>query len=134
MKYRILLLSLFLLPSAAMAETPDCWTVDGKPSGFNASGQEVADGQFLITVETQTITKENLLQVMAKVNYGNLKPNAFPSIFDQFLIFSLGAIQEDADRSALIPAVNEQLREIAAIPGVSSMACNVVSRPSRDIP
>lgn len=128
MKY--FLLFLLLSPLAARADIPDCWTVDGKAVGYNASGQEIADGQFLLTVEIPRISKEGLVQVMTKLNYGNLRPGGFPAIFEDFMVFTVEAIQEDADRGALIPAVNEQLEEIASIPGVGGMSCNAVSRPS----
>jgi hypothetical protein len=114
----------------AFAEAPDCWTVDGAEIGKNAEGIEIADGQFLLTVEISKISKDDLILIMTKVGSGNLKPGAYPNIIGDSMIFFIDTIKENADRNALKEAVSMQIEEMAAIPGVQMVGCNAISRPS----
>lgn len=129
-----LLVPLALVFTLNAQAAPDCWTVDAADTGKNRDGQEIKDGNFLITVDTVAITKENLLVVIDKVDFGNLKPESFPQLFENVLLFSTkatvaGADEEKVDRPKLIEQVGLQLDEIAAIPGVKGVECNGIGRP-----
>jgi hypothetical protein len=119
----MLFLSFLLSLSTALA-APPCWTVNGSSIGPNKEGKNIADGEFLITMEISKATKDDLISVMQKVKFGNIKPNAYPSIFEDFIIFHVESIKENTERPALIEAVNGQIDEIAAIHGVKSVECN----------
>jgi hypothetical protein len=114
---------------------PDCFTIDGKETGANKDGREIVDGAFLISVDAANISKENLLAVMDKVDFGNLKADSFPQILEDVMILSTkasvaGADDSQVDRPKLIETVNGQIDEIAAIAGVKSVDCNAVQRPA----
>ena len=124
----------FIWALSAVA-APDCWTRDGAAIGQNAEGKEIHDGNFIVTVEAPAITKENLLVVMEKINFGNLSAEEFPQIFEETLIFHTKASSgstsdQQVDRPKLIEQVGAQLDEIAGIPGVKGVDCNAIARPA----
>lgn len=125
---------LALALSLSAQAAPDCWTVDATDIGKNKNGRELKDGYFLITVDTKAISKEDLLLVIDKVDFGNLKPDSFPQLFENVLIINTRATVADADkdkvdRPKLIETVGAQLDEIAAILGVTGVDCNGIERP-----
>jgi len=127
----ILALTLSLTAQAA----PDCFTTDAADKGLNRDGREIIDGAFLISVDAKNISKENLLLVMDKVDFGNLRADAFPQLLEDVMIFSTkasvaGAEDSQVDRPKLIDTVNGQIDELAGIPGVTSVDCNAVQRPA----
>jgi hypothetical protein len=126
------ILALAAMPFAEEAQLPDCWTVDGSSIGINREGREIADGQFLVTVNVSEVTKEDLVRVMGLVNRGNLRPLNYPFVFDGIIIFSTEAVwngTEDPERLDLIEAVNRQMSEIREVPGVTGVECNGIARP-----
>jgi hypothetical protein len=130
------LVGLFTLTfSLAAHAAPDCFTVDGKETGANKDGREIVDGAFLISVDARNISKENLLLVMDKVDFGNLRADSFPQLLEDVIILSTkastaGADDSQVDRPKLIETVNGQIDEITAIAGVKSVDCNAVQRPA----
>lgn len=115
---------LFLFFSVPAYAAPPCWTIDGSPIGPNKDGVKIADGQFLLTVEVSRISKENLVLVMQKSKFGNVKPSEFPTVMDDMILFPLEAVTENTERAPLMEAVNGQIDEMLAIPGVRDVACN----------
>ena len=120
------ILFLFFLSLPALA-APPCWTTDGSEIGLNKEGTKIADGQFLITVDVNQITKENLVLVMQKVKFGNIEPSSYPTILDDTIVFHVKSISENTERLLLIEAVNAQIDELLAIPGVKEAGCNGVT-------
>lgn len=133
---KVSLFSLLALGFSLGAQAaPDCFTVDGKETGPNKDGREVVDGAFLVSVDAPNISKENLLLVLDKVDFGNLKADAFPQLLEDTIILSTkatvaGADEQQVDRPKLIEAVNAQIDEITAIQGVKGVDCNAVQRPA----
>ncbi|RZA06348.1 MAG: hypothetical protein EOP11_10620, partial [Proteobacteria bacterium] len=86
------LLSLLALTLSFTAHAaPDCWTADGNATGPNKEGREITDGGFLISVDAKNISKDDLLLVMTKVNFGNLKADSFPQFLEDVMIVSTKA-------------------------------------------
>lgn len=121
---KILLLFLFSLPALA---APPCWTTDGSEIGLNKDGLKIADGQFLVTLDVSQSTKEDLLLMMQKAKFGNIKPSAYPTILDQVIVFQLEAVRENTERLDLMKAVDGQIDEIQAIRGVTDISCNGIT-------
>lgn len=119
-----LLLLFFSLPALA---APPCWTLDGSEVGPNRDGLRIADGQFLVSLSIEEATKDDLVQMMKKAKFGNIQPSAYPTIFDDLIVFQLEAVTENTERPELIEAVNGQIDEIQSIGGVKEIGCNNVT-------
>jgi hypothetical protein len=128
-------LALFTSSSAfAAVELPNCWTTDGKNIGRNPKGEEIADGQWLINVQFDKISKQDLVRLLGKVNRDNLNQVGMPIIFDpDFMILNVEAKDASAKlpRAELKKRVAVQLRDIVALPAVPSAGCNGISHPER---
>ena len=120
-----ILVSLFL--SIAALAAPPCWTISGEATGPNIDGLNIADGQFLVSVDVNQVSKENLVLVMKKLKFGNIEPSAYPTIFDDTIVFYIESVSENTERPVLIEAVNAQIDELAAIPGVTEVGCNTIT-------
>lgn len=132
---KALLTVLALAFSVTAHAAPDCFTTDGSDKGMNKDGREILDGAFLISVDARNISKENLILVMDKVDFGNLRADSFPQLLEDVIILSTkasvaGASDGQVDRPKLIETVNAQIDEITSIPGVKSVDCNAVQRPA----
>ena len=134
--YVLSLLALNLPGIAAAADLPDCWTTDGNGVGRNPRGEEIADGQWLIQVDFDKISKEELVQVMSKVKRGNLNHVGYPIIFEpDFMILHVEARDDGStypkpiSRPELKRRASEQLAEIVALPAVPSVDCNGIAHP-----
>jgi hypothetical protein len=119
-------LLLILLSTPALA-APPCWTTDGSEIGLNRDGLKIADGQFLVTQDVSLSSKESLLLMLQKAKFGNIKPNAYPTILDQVIVFHLEAVSENTERQDLMRAVDGQIDEIQAIEGVTDISCNGIT-------
>lgn len=127
-----LICALALISASAQA-APNCWTTDGAPTGNNTEGKYIRDGQFVVTVDTPSISKEDLLEAMVKLNFGNLKAPSYPVFLEGTVVFTTAASvagAEEVDRPKLVQTVNAQIDEILAINGVKGADCNIIAMPS----
>lgn len=129
MKTTLFFVALCFSFTQARAAAPDCWTVDGSSAGKNAEGVELADGQFLVSVELAQITKDNLVTVLRKMQHGNLNARLQPTILEEFISFQLETVKSDAERDALKESINSQVMGILEVPGVSGVECNTITNP-----
>jgi hypothetical protein len=126
-------LSAFLSLSAHALELPDCWTADGKKEGRNARGEDIVDGQWLVQVDLERISKEDLVKIMTKVKRGNLNHAAYPTIFEPDYMLLQVEAKDDTKRvarQALKQRVAAQLGEIIAHSAVPSVECNGINSPA----
>lgn len=127
-KFLMSLLSVLLVSPLFATEIPDCWDDEEHQP-------RIADGSFIITLETEIMTKEDLLYVMGVASGHYVEANRYPMIYDDYVIIETNAVDYGAgeyrlSRRELIEAVEEELEPIAAIDGVS-ITCNhrVYPRP-----
>lgn len=103
----------------AAAPIPNCWM---------ESGADVADGQFLVGLDTAKMSKEQLVFVLDNAKGRNTVARNFPMVFGQHIYILVEAFDGNAaphklDRPTLQRAVYAELSRLAEIPGVT-FACN----------
>lgn len=104
---------------------PYCWDNSERPA--------VKDGSFLIQVNTDAVTKDELLDVLDWANGVNLRGDGYPIVYsDAMTIVSQGVDYGFGDnrleRKELIEVVEEELAPIADIDGVL-IFCNGIVYP-----
>lgn len=127
---RTLFISATATATASAGSLPECWTTNGRSVGHNPAGEEIADGQWLVNVDVQRASKEDIVWLMTKVERGNLKHVGFPIVFEpDYMVLHVQARGEGARRDALKRGANAQITEIAARGGVTAVECNGISHP-----
>jgi hypothetical protein len=116
------LMSLFAL-NAHAAEVPNCWS---------ESGRDVVDGSFVIHLDTEKMTKEDIVLALDKAKDKNLEAAGFPMVFSPHIYFvttaaDYGVGSYRLSREQLKKAVTEQLSALLSVPGVSA-ECNGIIR------
>lgn len=127
-----LFLSLVLAEPAALAGGgfPDCWTTNGRDTGFNAGGDEIVDGQWLVNVNLRKATKEDVRWLMFHSQSGHLRHANSPIVFEpDFMILQVQAKREGMRRDLLRRQANAQVAELWERRGVSAVECNGIQRP-----
>jgi len=134
--YTLAALVFFPLTAVAAAPLPDCWTTNGRSIGHNPQGEEIADGQWLIQVKFDKISKEDLVHLLSKVKRGTLNHVGYPIIFEpDFMIMHVeakddGSSGKPISRQELKKRASAQLLEIVAHPAVPSVDCNGIAYPA----
>lgn len=117
-----LLLSTLMFSSASFArKIPNCFT---RPN--------VNEGEFLIYVDTEKVTKEDLIEVQSRANGQYISVQSYPFMLGDSMIISVQAIDYVYDdkrltRRDLKKAAVEELSELQNIPAVS-ISCNGLKR------
>lgn len=117
--------------SPVTVEIADCWS---------ESGMDVADGEFIVNIETAKVTKAQLLKILSALNGRNITPAGYPLIFDKSMFVHVKAVDYGVgatklSREDLKMAVYLELAE-ALTYGASkkdygtSAACNHHSYPA----
>lgn len=114
----------------APVEIADCWT---------ESGMDIADGEFIVQIETSKVTKAQLLKILSGLSGRNITP-AYPLIFDKSTFVHVKAVDYNVgsgklSREDLKMAVYLELTEVLTY-GASkkdygtSAACNHNAYPA----
>lgn len=121
-------LSGFSQTASAMPPLPsligDCWS---------ESGMDVADGEFIVNLETKLISKAKLLKVMSALSGRNIEPTAYPLVFDANMFVHVRAVdfsRPGLTRTELKSLVLAELEAVVALSKGISAACNHMSYPA----
>ncbi len=102
----------------------DCWS---------ESGMNVADGEFIVNLETKLISKAKLLKVMSALSGRNIEPTAYPLVFDDNMFVHVRAVDyshPSLTRAELKRAVLAELEAVVMSSKGISAACNHTSYPA----
>ena len=105
-------------------EIADCWA---------ESGQDLADGEFNVALETAAITKGNLLKILSSLNGVNIEPVGYPLIFDKQVFVTVRGVDQSnpaMSRQNFKATVLDELAKILSISGGTSASCNMISYPA----
>lgn len=115
----------------APVEIADCWL---------ESGMDIADGEFIVQIETSKVTKAQLLKILSGLNGRNLTAAAYPLIFDKSTFVHVKAVDygfgaSKLSREDLKLAVYLELTEVLTYGAAkkdygTSAACNHNSYPA----
>ncbi len=124
-------LSVTLVPATGAAESQpeprviaDCWS---------ESGQDLADGEFIVNLDTTKISKANLLSVLNLLNGVNLMPTNYPLIFDKQVFVTVRGVDNSfpqMSRAEFKKAVEAELEAIVLVSQGISASCNYISYPA----
>lgn len=111
MKIILLLLMAWNAQAATRSAVPLCW------QEYQGG---IADGRFLVSMETSLLTKEQILLSLSVANGGHLLAQRFPMQFGGTMVISTQASDPSSrlGRQDLIQAVTSQLDALAVLPGV----------------
>jgi hypothetical protein len=122
--------SLAMIP-AAQASAPSATSLIG--NCWTESGQDLADGEFIVNLETKSISKSKLLEVKNRLNGPNLEPTSYPLIFGDNMFISVRAVDRSLPamtRVELKATVQSELEAIVATSRGISASCNFISYPA----
>lgn len=129
MKKLFLICALIFLGAASLhaAQIPNCWDDD------NSDEPRFVDGSFIVSLNTKSITKSELLKLLDQVDGKHIRAKRYPLIFDDLVIIVVEAVdygvgEYKLSRAELKKAVNEELQPISDTRGVS-ISCNTIARP-----
>ena len=121
-------LSAFSQTASAMRRLPaligDCWS---------ENAMDIADGEFIVNLETKLISKAKLLKAMSALNGRNIEPTAYPVVFDQSTFVHVRAVdysRPSLTREELKGAVRAELEDVVLLSRGISAACNHISYPA----
>ena len=118
----IIFATLFLTNSAIARDVPSCW-----------DNPDVVEGSYIISIDTDTLTKEELLRVMDQARAKHLRPNGYPLLFGNTMFITTQAVdygvgEHRLPKDELRRRVEKALQPIADTPGVR-ISCNGIVRP-----
>lgn len=114
----------FAKSAAAIAAVPNCWS---------ESGEVLVDGNFMVRIDTKSMTKVDLLKVLDALKTTNLTPMDYPLIFGDKIFVLLAAMDYGRPalaRDELKSAVGAQLATIFGMAKGVSAECNHISHAS----
>lgn len=121
--------------SAQLAPVPveiaDCWT---------ESGMDIADGEFIVQINTSKVTKAQLIKILSGLSGRNITPAGYPLFFDKATFVHVKAVDyavgaHALSREDLKMAVYLELTEVLTYGAAkqdygTSAACNHNSYPA----
>jgi hypothetical protein len=73
-------------------EIADCWT---------ESGMDIADGEFIVQINTAKVTKAQLIKILSGLNGRNITPVGYPLFFDKSTFVHVRAVDYGVGAHAL---------------------------------
>ncbi len=107
---------LFSSFSAVAAEIPNCW-----------DNPDVVEGDYLITLHTSVMTKEEILTVLDKADKKYIEAQGYPIVTDDTIVILTQARENRLSKKELKAAAEEELRPIGQVTGVE-ISCNGIVR------
>ncbi len=135
MRFYPVLMFLVSVNSYAAIPLANCWTKDGSPTGINAEGQLISDGQWIVNVNPKLVSKDELIWLLDSTSSHSLR-RFLTIVRPEYIIIGAKAVDDGAHypnvspRAEIQQKANAQMSAIAALPAANGLGCNTINQPN----